>query len=242
MIGKSIMREPPPENLDQASPSLLLDAPDAIARQQVGGEWNFFQPASNALQHGRFRGFDSFKPGKRFRDASARHDDDAVAVANNYVAGRHEPPAADDGQADAARPAFAGRVRDDSPGKDWKAKRFEIDKIANQTIGHKAGGTAIAGNPEQQVANHGGASKAAGRSDKHIRSLALGDRGIQREIIGGPAIAGERDAEQTVSDNRLDKPVERASAAHRIDYKARGNIAEPLERSQIRPLDSGRDG
>ena len=100
---------------------------------------------------------------------------------------------------------------------------------------------AIARDAEQKISGHGGAGEATRRGDEHVAGLALGAGRDESQIIVGAAVAGQRDTEEGTADDRLDAPVERARAAHRVDDEARRRAAESLDQLGRRSLDGRRE-
>src|SRR5580704_7821193 len=75
----------------------------ALRSPRRGGDGKFSQSFAHALQHRRFGRLDLLEIGERFDKTRARHDHDAVAIADHQVAGGDRRAAADDRQADRTR-------------------------------------------------------------------------------------------------------------------------------------------
>ena len=182
MTGKSIML---------VSSRLLFPSGSSWRRE----ERHVLQAAAHALQHRRFRRLDPLEIGERLADPRAGHADDAVAVGDDDVARGDGAAAADDRQADRPGPAPARRIRRHAHREDGHAERLEIDEVAHHAVGDEADDAAIPGDAEQEIADDRGAGEAARRGDDDVAGLALRDRCGQREIVVGPAVAGQRDAD-----------------------------------------------
>src|SRR5271166_960060 len=158
MMGKSITG-PGLQPFASASADAAPSRPP-VRSPRRRGDRKLSQAPAHALQHRGFRSFDLLEIGERFGKTRARHDRDAVAIADDDIAGRDRAAAADDGQADRARAAPAWRIRRNAHRIDRQAQRLEIGEVAHEAVGDEAGHAAIARDAEQKISGYGGASKA----------------------------------------------------------------------------------
>src|ERR1700735_5328243 len=128
MMGKSITR-----NVSFRRPLLAaraLSSAHALERRHLDRQ--LFQSAAHALQRRRLHGLDALEILKRFVDARARDNDEAVAIADYDSARGDRHTAADDRQADRARSAPLRRIWRDAHGESRKADGFEVVEVAHK--------------------------------------------------------------------------------------------------------------
>src|SRR5271163_2331381 len=97
MMGKSIIAAGPSPCANACGRVALWPADPSQARNLDG---QIFQASAHALERRGFGSFDALETVERRRDAGARNDHDAVAIADHHIAGGDRNAAADDRQAD----------------------------------------------------------------------------------------------------------------------------------------------
>ena len=140
-------------------------------------------------------------------------------------------PAADDRQADRARSAPLRRIRRDAHGEDRHADRFEIVEVAHQAVGDEAGDAAVA--RDIHAADRRSRRRRYSRPSRrraHRPACDSASAAMSARLSSGPQsqVSATPTSERPTS--RLDPPVERARAVHRVDDEA-GRRAEALDES-----------
>src|SRR5579871_232365 len=146
MMGKSIM-EGLPQPRANALERLASSPADSPQRRNFDGQ--VFQAATHTLERRGFSGLDLFETLERRGDAGARHDHNAIAIADYDIAGGDRNAPADNREPDGPRAASLRRIRRDAHRIDRKADRFEVGEVAHKTVGDETGGSSVACDPNQ---------------------------------------------------------------------------------------------
>ena len=171
--------------------------------------------------------------------ALARHDRDAVLVADEDVAGVDGHAADDDRKADLARPVLERRVRRQAAREDRHADLVDAVDVAHHAVGDAGDDALVARHAEQDVADDRRLLVVAGLDHHHVARLRIVDRRIRREVVARPAAHGQRHAgERGGRGERPDAVVDRALAAHGVDDPADGDAGQRLHMRRDRAAGS----
>ena len=87
-------------------------------------------------------------------DDLARHDDDAVGIADDHISRDDRRAGADDGNVDAAGTVFGRPLRRHRLRPDWKTQSGDLDSVAHTGVDDQAGHALRAARFGQQLAEH----------------------------------------------------------------------------------------
>ena len=146
----------------------------------------------------------------------------AVAIAQHDVARLHRDPAADDGEAEPARPAAHARVGRDAAREHRQSRRDDAVAVARHAVGDDGGDALVLGHHGEVVADARRGGEAVAGRDDHVARLRNHQRRHDGEVVVGAALAGQRRADEArlLRIGRLDVMVERAASLQRVDDMA----------------------
>ena len=182
-----------------------------------------------------------------FRQPRLRHDDHAVRVAQDEVAGGDRHAAGGDRQAHRPGAAAHAAVGGDAAAEHRQAHGHDAVAVADHAVGDDGGASPVAGHAGDEIARHAGAGEALARRHDHVAGLGQGHGREQRQIVVGAAPAGQRHADEAphgrhLGGQRLDRGVHGATARHGIDQPAGRRLQEWLQELGCRRRRPAADG